>query len=86
MRWRARLSEGLAASADVDVLYPVQSNELFVRMPDHRAEALRAAGFQFHGWPGRPGVYRLVTGFCTEAGEVDEFLAAVSAEPVSMPA
>jgi threonine aldolase len=79
-----RLSRGLSNVPDVDLLYPVQANEVFVRMPPHRARALRAAGFEFHEWPGRPSVFRLVTGFRTEAAEVDAFLAE-AAKPPEMP-
>ena len=41
---------------DCEVLVTPQINELFVRMPDARAEALRKAGAQFYDWvqPGDP--------------------------------
>ena len=72
----SHLADGLAAIEGIDVLYPVQSNEVFVHMPTALAEALRGAGFEFYGWPGRPNVCRLVTAHCTQAGEVDDLLAA----------
>jgi threonine aldolase len=75
----SRLSAGIAALDGAELLYPVQSNEIFVRLEDSLAAGLRAAGFEFHGWPGRPGVYRLVTAHCTRADEVDAFIAAAAA-------
>jgi threonine aldolase len=77
-RMARRMFEGLAEIGGADVLYPVQSNEIFVRMDKVLCQGLRDAGFQFHGWPGRPGVYRLVTSFCTEEGEVETFLRALA--------
>ncbi len=70
----ARLAEGLRSIEAVEVLYPCQSNELFVRMGPALADGLRRAGHEFHAWPGWPGVYRLVTAHSTEPAEVDAFL------------
>jgi threonine aldolase len=69
-----RLADGLAAIDAIELLCPVQSNELFVRMAAELAAQLHEAGFEFYGWPGRPGVYRLVTAHCTSATDVDSFL------------
>ena len=76
-RMATRLAEGLEDASDVDLAYPVHGNEIFVHMPEDFAEALRADGFEFHGWPGRPGLYRLVTAHCTAGEDVDAFLEAV---------
>lgn len=64
---RARtLADGLAACPGAELLHPVQSNEIFMRLPDALAEGLRSRGFEFHPWPHTgPGVYRLVTSFAT---------------------
>lgn len=75
---RARdLANGLAACPGTELLHPVQSNEIFMRLPDSLAEGLHARGFEFHPWPhsGR-GVYRLVTSFATPAQAVADCLAA----------
>jgi threonine aldolase len=74
----SRLAAGLEPLAAVEVLYPVQSNEIFIGLDDAMADGLRAAGFEFHAWPGRPGIYRLVTGHSTRQEEVDAFVAAAS--------
>ena len=78
-RMAACLAEGITGLEGIELLYPAQSNELFVRMGEDDATALRADGFEFYGWPGRPGVFRLVTGHCTTEAEVDAFLRAAAA-------
>lgn len=72
----ARLSKGLGDIPGVEVIYPVESNEVFVRMDAGFAAGLREQGCEFHAWPGRPDVYRLVTAHCTAASDVEEFLQA----------
>ncbi len=72
-----RLARGLAEAETVELVYPVESNEVFVRMAPGLADGLRSDGFEFHPWPGRPGLYRLVAGFGTTAAEVDDFLEAL---------
>jgi threonine aldolase len=74
----SRLAAGLESLGGVELLHPVQSNEVLVRLDDAIAEGLKARGFEFHGWPGRPGVFRLVTGHCTEPAEVDALIAAAA--------
>lgn len=78
-RMATRLAEGLEDAQDVELVYPVHGNEIFVRMEEGFAECLRDDGFEFHGWPGPPGLYRLVTAHCTAESEVDEFLDAIHA-------
>jgi threonine aldolase len=73
-RMARRMVEGLEEMDRVELLYAVQSNEIFVRMEVAVCHGLRAAGFEFHEWPGRPGVYRLVMSHCTQEAEVEDFL------------
>ncbi len=68
-----RLCQGLEATG-TELLHPVEANEVFVRMSDAMAGGLHDAGFEFHGWPGRPDVYRLVTTFATERADVDRLV------------
>lgn len=70
------LSTGLGRLAGVEVLYPVEANEVFVRMPPPLADSLKAAGHEFHQWPGSLDHFRLVTCFATRVDEVNAFLAA----------
>ena len=69
------LSAGLGRLAAVEVLYPVEANEVFVRMPPPLADGLKKAGYEFHLWPGSRDHYRFVTCFATRMDEVNAFLA-----------
>jgi threonine aldolase len=72
------LASGLSAIAGVSLIQPVQSNELFVAMPEALIATLHAQGAHFYRWIDMPGVYapvvRLVTSFMTTPAEVDAFL------------
>jgi threonine aldolase len=73
-----RLVAGLTALKGVQLLYPVEANEIFVALPAHVHDALQGAGAQYHPWPSdRPGerAFRLVTAFDTDQAAVDKFLA-----------
>jgi threonine aldolase len=73
------LAEGLSAVPGVRLMQRVQSNELFVAMPDELIEALLADGAVFYRWidmPGEPNpVVRLVTSFATTRADVETFIA-----------
>ncbi|NIJ40583.1 threonine aldolase [Parvibaculum indicum] len=74
------LAEGLGAMPGVDIHFPVQANEIFVRMPVSMSKGLKEAGARFHPWPmvgdnDQARTVRLVTSFQTEAEAVAEFLA-----------
>lgn len=87
-RMAARLAQGLAPMPDVRLVFPVEGNELFVSLPEDRIKDLRKAGAKFHEWPSSAGgpaggegrqIIRLVTSFCTEETDVDQFLAVLAA-------
>ena len=73
-RAAARLAE--AAGAD-RLLYPVEANEMFVRVSAGEAAALRAQGFDFYDWG--PGEARLVTSWDSDPAHVDALAAAIRA-------
>lgn len=76
-RVAARLASGLSQIAGVVLAYPVDANEIFVRMPDDLAAHLRERGFSFHDWASAgDGGRRLVTNPMTTEAEADAFLAA----------
>lgn len=77
-RMASRIAEGIARLDAIELLHPVESNEIFVRMSESLANGLHDRRFEFYGWPGRPGVFRLVTGHSTQESEVDAFLDAVA--------
>ncbi len=73
-----RLAEGLRAVDGVDIVYPVNANEVFAVFPDTVDRALRLAGAKYHPWvtPGDPAqgrMIRMVTSFATREDEVTEF-------------
>ena len=64
---------GMAAGARL--VYPVEANELFVRMSPEEATAIRAKGFDFYDWA--PGEVRLVTSWDQDMGAVAKLAAAI---------
>ena len=69
-----RLVQGLEPITGTEIMFPTEANELFVRLPDHIASALKTAGFEFHKWPGSRDVNRLVTSFATAAEDVERLI------------
>jgi threonine aldolase len=84
-RMAAELDRKLAAIG-IGAVWPVQANELFVKLPRAADARLKAAGAAYYPWPasglpqGTVGadeiLVRLVTSFATTAEEVDRFVAA----------
>lgn len=72
----AAMAKGLAANRAAEILYPVQANEVFVRLPEATLATLEAKGFSFYRRGG--GVIRLVTSCVTAAGDVAAFVAAAA--------
>jgi threonine aldolase len=74
-----RLSEGLGQLPGVDLLHPVEANEVFAALPAATADALEQAGFAFYRW-GAPDArervrVRLVASWNTAQPDVERFLA-----------
>jgi len=69
------LAEGLAALPGVQLIHPVEANELFPAIPVTIRDGLRKDGFEFYDWPdaGPDGV-RLICAFDTAREDVDAFL------------
>ncbi len=59
------------------LVYPVEANELFVRMSDDEAAALRSQGYDFYDWG--PGEVRFVTSWDQDLAAVGELAAAIRA-------
>jgi len=76
----SRLAQGLRGMPDVEILLPVQANEVFVAMSESTVAGLEALGFQFYRWPAcqpEQGIaIRLVTSYVTTVEEVDGLLRA----------
>ena len=69
----SRLAEGLRPH--LEIVRPVESNFVFVRIPPPLVATLRERGFDFYDWQlFRADVYRLATAFATTDAEVDAFI------------
>jgi len=67
----------LAKAVGDRLIYPAEANELFVRMTDTEADALRAQGFDFYEWG--PGQVRFVTSWDSVPQAVEQLAAAIAA-------
>ena len=67
----------LAKAAAGRLVYPVEANELFVRMTAAEAAAIRSQGFDFYDWA--PGEIRLVTCWDQDMEAVRKLAAAIEA-------
>ena len=69
-----RLAAGLSAISGVEFAYPVEADELFVRMPVPIIEGLLADGFLFYRWEPEGSLIRMVTTFDTAEADVELFI------------
>jgi threonine aldolase len=67
----------LAQAAGDRLVYPVEANEVFLRLTPAEAAALRAQGFDFYDWAA--GEARLVTSWSQPEHEIAALAAAISA-------
>jgi threonine aldolase len=67
----------LASAAPHRLVYPVEANEVFLRVGSGEAEKLRSQGFDFYDWG--PGEIRLVTSWNQQGEALDRLAAAIAA-------
>lgn len=67
----------LAAACGDRLMYPVEANELFVRLTAEEAADLRAQGFDFYDWG--EGAARIVTSWDQDAASTAPLAAAIAA-------
>ncbi|HVU31083.1 MAG TPA: beta-eliminating lyase-related protein [Sphingomicrobium sp.] len=67
----------LAKAAPDRLVYPVEANELFLRVSPEEAAKLRALGFDFYDWG--PGEIRLVTSWDQKGDALDRLADAIAA-------
>lgn len=82
-----RLVRGIEFSKVVQLAWPCESNEVFVKMSKELAEGLERSGVTFYPWPVPTwfesqlsfdeGLYRMVTSFATTLEDVDQFTALI---------
>jgi threonine aldolase len=69
----------IAAAAGGRLLYPVEANEVFLRLTADEAAMLRSQGFDFYDWGEHEA--RLVTSWDQPTGEIEALAAAIRALP-----
>jgi threonine aldolase len=69
-------AQALARAAPGRLVYPVEANEIFLRVSTEEAESLRAEGFDFYDWG--PSEIRLVTSWDHDGGAVQQLADAIS--------
>ncbi|MGA4843482.1 threonine aldolase family protein [Streptomyces sp. G45] len=74
-----RLAEGVRAVGGVEILYPVQANAVFARLPHDVSERLQKR-FRFYFWDEAAGDVRWMCSFDTTEDDVDAFVAALKEE------
>ena len=67
----------LAQAAPGRLVYPVEANEVFLRVSADEEARLRAEGFDFYEWGA--GQIRLVTSWDSDRAAVDRLAATISA-------
>ena len=72
------LSEGLAAIPDIELAYPTQSNEVFVRLPRPIIEHLNSEGYNVNEDELDGKVVRFVAAWNTELTDINKLLTAVA--------
>jgi threonine aldolase len=73
------LAEGIEGIPDVQLVHPVQANEVFLRLAPALASGLRDAGFEFYRSPRTEDCYRFVTAFDTPMSAVESLLQSLRA-------
>ncbi|MEA3034906.1 MAG: threonine aldolase [Sphingomonadales bacterium] len=67
----------LATAAPQRLVYPVEANEIFLKVSPDEAARLRGLGFDFYDWA--PGEIRLVTSWDQQSEAVERLAAAIAA-------
>jgi len=70
-------AQALAKAAPDRLVYPVEANEVFLRVSAEEGARLRALGFDFYDWS--PGEIRLVTSWDQPGEPLDRLAAAIAA-------
>jgi threonine aldolase len=70
-------AQTLATAAPQRLVYPVEANEIFLKVSPDEARRLRALGFDFYDWA--PGEIRLVTSWNQQSDAVERLAAAIAA-------
>lgn len=58
-------------------VYPVDANEVFLKLPETTIHKLQDQGFEFHVWPGSTDIIRLVFSHSTQQEDVTNLIQAI---------
>ncbi|MDX1625662.1 MAG: beta-eliminating lyase-related protein [Wenzhouxiangellaceae bacterium] len=72
-----QLARAIREHPEASLAWPMEANEVFMRLSGEKLAALKDHGFEFHVWPGHDDLARLVCSFATEQREVDRLAAAL---------
>ena len=67
-----QLADGLSQLPGVDILYPVDANAVFARLPETVKTTLKERGWMFYSFIG--GGSRLMCSWATTEADVQDFL------------
>jgi threonine aldolase len=70
-------AQTIAQAGGERLVYPVEANEIFLRVSPDEAARLRSAGFDFYDWA--PGEIRLVTSWDQQGEAVEKLARAIAA-------
>jgi threonine aldolase len=74
---RAReLAEGFGRINGAEIVWPVQANEVFAKLPADKVAAMRGKGALFHTWSEADGLYRFVCAFDKTPDDIEALLRA----------
>jgi threonine aldolase len=73
-----QLARKLQRKANVEVVFPVEANAVFVRMNEHVARGIQARGWRFYKFI-EPDVYRLMCSWSTTDAEISNLIADIDA-------
>ena len=77
-RMAQQLADALTKKAGAEIMYPVEANAVFARIPEHVQSALREKGWSFYTFLPPLGC-RLMCAWDTEEATIDEFTADLAA-------
>lgn len=60
-----------------EFVYPVEANEVFMRLTEEKIKQLKNNGFEFHVWPGSTDIIRLVFSHSTKPQDVESLIKAL---------
>ena len=69
-------AQQLARAAPQRLFYPVEANEIFLKVSDDEAQRLQAMGYDFYEWG--PGQIRLVTSWDQQGAAIEGLAAAIA--------